>query len=385
MNTADTNGRKSAGTALCTVLLLIMTMSAAVAVMCSISTHRSWKATRLAYRARALALAEAGVHQAYSVLVTNFNASTNAEVFPETTYNGGTYDVEVTRVDDDTAVLHSEATYRGVSRDVMLDIRRDNGGGGTNSTPGHPAYGYSIIADGTITWTGCGQFLGQGIAHANDQFTQSGCGELNADCYSCVKIRLNGNSGFIDGDCYAPVINGKTSKIRGTMYKQPVAVVPIPDIDLTPYYNHALDNGEVYVGTKMITSDYAPDGGVMWVEGNLKISSHADVEGCFIATGYVKISSSGQHTGVADYPAFVSRDSYIKITSQFDAQGLFYTKVGNIEFAGGGSIAGSIVSGGNFKKSGNSTVFDYQDSTPVPPGAGGTPGDEVVCVTAWQK
>jgi len=380
MKTMKRISNRRDGTAIVTTMIIMLSVCAFLGTMLSASLHSSKMAMRLGDRTRAQAIAEAGVGHAYSILLTNWNARDTDDCFPETAFGGGAYDCLVTPVGSTVAVITSTGTYNNVQEIVILDVARN-----VSSSLIDPigAYKYSIVAAGDVTWTGCGVFSSNGTIHANGSVKQAGCGELSADVRASVGVTLRGSSGFIDGDVYAPDGDGTTSKVLGDIYEEVVANVGIPDIDLTPYYNHALANGEVYSGTKQFTTSYAPNGGMLWVNGSLKVSSHADLTGCFIATGDIQISSSGAHTKVANYPAFMSRDGDIKITSQYDSEGLLYTHIGDIAITGGGSVSGGIISGGDFNKSGNSTVFNYVNSTPVAPGE--DMGDGALGVTAWQR
>lgn len=380
MKKQDPHDRRR-GSAIFTVFVVIFAVCAVLGTVVSAGLNRAFMARRLADQVCAKAIAEAGVAETFASLSTNWGFRTNSTAFPLTTYAGGTYDVTVNSIDDFSAVICSTGTYNDVTEVAILDIRLfvetvgPSGGG---------PYDCVIVAEGTIAWTGCGQFSEGGRVHANGKFVQSGCGELDTEIASSTEAELKGNSGHVDGDGYAPSISDPHNKIWGTKHVGPIAPLAIPELELAAYYNHALANGEVYSGPKRITTDTTPVGGIMWVNGDLQVTAQADLTGCFIATGDIRISSSGTHTKVAEYPAFVSRDgALIKITSQFDSHGLIYARIGNIEIAGGGTMTGSLMCGGNFKKSGNSCMFAYEESVPVAPGE--TTSEGRLCAMAWQR
>ncbi len=368
------------GNAMITVLGIIMTLSAFLMVGVGTSMQRSFMVRKLGDRARARSIAEAGAAQAYITLDGDFSTRTNEAAFPVTDYAGGTYDVTVTALAEDGAVIESVGTYMAVSETVILDTRLK--GGGSETTVEH-AYGFAILADGLITWTGCGVFGGESRVHANGLFKQAGSGELSADITSATAITLKGNSGEIDGDVTAPDVSGKTGKVTGSVTEMAVDTVPIPQIDLVPYYNHAVANGEVHQGSQTISSSYAPVGGIMWVEGDLQFSGSGIRTGCFIATGGIHLSGSGGQVQVDDYPAFISRDGGIKLAGSGSYEGLLYAPAGAIEITGGGSVAGSIICGGDFKKAGCSTVFSYVESVPIAPNE--TQSEGILCISAWQQ
>ena len=371
------------GAALVSVIATVFVTSAILAVTVSASAQRAFMARRLSNRIHAATIAESGANHAYSVLVTNFEARHNAENFPSQSFAGGYYSVGVFPIGDNMAVIHSTGTYKGVEGHVILDIK-DFGEDTPGSPGGGPAYGLVILAGGTVTWQGASQFINGGLVHGNQAFTQGGSGYLDGNIASTVSIRINGSSGYIGGDAMSPVVSGHTDNIHGTIYRQTTPAIAIPQIDLTPYYNHAVANGEVRSGKVTINSDYVVKGGVMWIDGSLTISGTANVTGCFIATGDIDITGSGNQIKVAGYPSFVSRDGDIKIAGSGNWHGLMYARLGDIDFTGGGTVTGSIICGGDFKKAGGSTVFAYEKSTPVAPGEDGTQTG-IIVATAWQK
>ena len=113
------------------------------------------------------------------------------------------------------------------------------------------------------------------------------------------------------------------------------------------------------------------------------LSGSTTYEGCFIATGGIHLSGSPTHTKVGGYPGFVSRDGGIQISGSGRWQGLVYAPVGDIDITGGGTVEGSVITGGDFKKAGSSAIFTYVDSVPVAPDEVVTDG--VLCVSAWQR
>ncbi|MBT7065437.1 MAG: hypothetical protein HN919_03970 [Verrucomicrobia bacterium] len=368
------------GNALITVLGIVMVISAFLVVGVNRSLQRAFTAHRLSDRAKAQSIAEAGAARAYVALQADFTTRTNAEAFPITDYSGGTYHATIIPVDEDGAVIRCLGQYAGIEETVMLDTRLR---GAATEMIVDRAYGYAILADGDISWTGCGTFGGESRVHGNGKFKQAGCGELAADVTSSTSIRLLGNSGEIDGDVAAPDVSGKTGKVTGTITETAVAAVPIPTIDLVAYYNQALQNGEVYQGSKTISTSVAPVGGIMWIEGNLKLSGPGTCTGCFIATGNIHLSGPAGQVKVGGYPAFISRDGSIKLSGSGSYEGLLYAPSGDIDITGGGSVTGSMICGGDFKKAGCSTLFSYVESVPVAPNE--TVSEGILCISAWQQ
>jgi hypothetical protein len=378
--TSTRSGR--GGSAIFSVLLVILISSLVLGTVVGAGMHRAFMARKLADRTKALAIAEAGANWAYSVLATNFSRRTSPSTFPLKSFHDGTFDANVRTVAVDRAVICSTGVCGSATEVVLLDVKNYGSGGSAGYDTN--AFKYAICAGGEITWTGCATFTNAAKVHGNLTFKQSGSGELNAACYSSVRINLNGNSGAINGNCTAPIVDGKTSKISGTISRQAVPTVQIPNIDLTAYYNRALANGQVFTGPLTISSASTPPGGVLWVNGKLTLSGSGLLTGCFIATGELSMSGSGNHVTVGNMPAFISRDGDIKLTGGGDSRGLVYAPRGAIDIQGGGKRTGNFICGGNFSKGGSSSVFGYESSIPTPPG-GGTGPTDVIGVSAWQK
>jgi len=219
----------------------------------------------------------------------------------------------------------------------------------------------------------------------------TGSKKVIGDISSCERIWLVGST-KITGDAAAPTLTYSGTAISGTKTVGPVTAVTIPDIDLTPYYNQALANGQVYAGNQHFSGsdDLAPAGGVMWVNGDLRVSGSGQLIGCFIATGDIDITGSGDQVQVEKYPAFVSRDGDIDISGSGKSHGLIYVRVGDFDKTGSGDHTGSIICNAAFDAAGSWCTVVYEDSTPVAPGGGGgggggsTPADNIG-VSAWQK
>lgn len=233
------------------------------------------------------------------------------------------------------------------------------------------AYQYGIVAGGDITWTGSGTCnTGSSKLQSNGQFSMSGSSNFNCGTLStCVKLSMSG-SGDINGNVNTPILSKSGSgKITGTQKIGTVSPVSIPTIDLTPYYNIALANGQVFTN-KHITGSASTvvPGGVMWINGTFDYSGSGNFTGAIIATGNVSISGSGNFTTVNSYPEVVSRDGDITMSGSGKVTGLIYTATGSITKSGSGDVTGSLICGGAFKKSGSWSTLTYSNSAPVKPG-----------------
>ena len=378
--------RQRDGAALFTVMLMIMVIASLLAVAYKSSIQRVFMTEKLADRVRALSIAEAGANMAYSILQTNFNARLNDTAFPLTTYGGGTFDVTVTPVGTNVAVVDSVGLYGNSREEVILDVRNL---GSTNSPASFDtnSLAYAILCGGNFDFGGCGTISGTNAAlmHANGTMTIRGSANMAVNMKSCVSVSINNNT-TINGSIRAPAFSYTPSKvtITGGTTTGAVALVTIPNIDLSPYYNQALANGQVYNGNQTLSSGFSPPGGIMWVNGTLGIAGNATYSGSFIATGNMSVSGNGAITNSTSYPTLISRDGNISFTGQKNLTGMIYVKTGSYSQTGGNSHTGQLIVKGNINKGGNSDILVYQRSTIIPPGS--TSGqNEVVALSAWQK
>ena len=127
-------------------------------------------AKRLTYQTRAPAIAETGAQKAYIALMQNFSLRTNAAAFAPTVFAGGSYDVTVTPLGQDNALITSTGTYRSIDQAVMIDVKMFR----PKTRSDLAAYAYGILANGEISWSGCGVFNGGSLIHANDDIKQAG-------------------------------------------------------------------------------------------------------------------------------------------------------------------------------------------------------------------
>lgn len=228
-----------------------------------------------------------------------------------------------------------------------------------------------------------------GDVHANGEYRMNGTVDLTCDLLSSVtKVRSTGNC-TITGDATAPSWQGSSpANVSGTATTVAVDPVADPGLDLTPYYQFALDNGEVYNGDLTLAGgSLSPAGGVMWVNGSLHVSGNSMLNGCFIATGDVKISGNTCQTQVENFPAYISRDGNVELVSCGTHVGLVYAPKGAVKLSGGGTLTGSLYCDGEFKKTGSWAMIAYVDSTPPddPENPAGGANWSDVGITCWHR
>ena len=373
------------GSALLTVMLIVLIGSVFLATLLSMSMGRSHMAKKLANRVRAIAIAEAGANQAYTVLVTNFAARNDAGAFPLTAYGGGTYDVTVAAISNEAATISSLGTCGGVEETVMLDVMLEQNG--LPPLPEMPAFDYAMVAGGELSFNGAGSISttnGTTKIHANGKVLISGNAQSDVSFSSSTSMDVKNVT--VDGDLSAPnmkVHNNAT--VTGSESEQAVPLVDIPDIDLTPYYNWANAHGEVRNGFTMSGGTYTPNGGVLWVNGSVTLSSSYTFNGTIIATGGIHLSGTGSVSPTTTAFAVATRDGpEIRNQSSGTIEGLIYAKNGDYIHTANGRVEGQIIVKGNIGKGGVSDILVYKRTQPAVPGEAGTVTIDLRA-SAWQQ
>jgi len=378
-----------AGSALVTVMGVIILIALAGAGMVTLGRQQIFSARRLRDYAKAQIIAESGANAAYCLLKTNFAARSNPDNFPLTQFGDGSYDVSVLSISSNLAAITSTGMC-GLARAVVrVDIKNfpiSLTNAVPNPGPGNP-YGFSILAGGNLGWMGNSDMvMSNGWMHCNGAYSANGINIARGNVESCVGISMVGGA-TITGYGKAPVISGGTI---GTSMVASVPLVAIPDIDLSPYYNAALANGQVY-GSRSLSGNVTPPGGIMWINGSLSLGN-GDYTGCFIATGGIELKTTGNgcitNTAVNRYPALVSRDGTIlvKQAKTWSFTGLIYCKTGSFDKQGNGDVfgAGAIIAAGDVTKNGGWSGMIWSDPTPIAPNQPLANIRDRVVITAWQ-
>jgi hypothetical protein len=391
------NQEHKRGAALMTLMIIVLLVAGTGAYLVNDAKQQLFAVTRVRDYLKAQAYAEGGANQAYSLLKTNFALRTSSGSFPMTAYGDGVYDVTVTSVGSNKASISCIGERGEAAANVMLDIQNFAAGTGGTTTSGVPpavgVYTYGIVSGGQIWLRGNGTLnMGTGKAHANAVYDHSGTKFIIGNISSSAGITMSGNA-KVTGNAAAPSISAAAGKITGTRTVAPVPLVTIPNIDLTPYYNVALANGQVY-GTPSVPVTKAvsasPPGGVIWVNGTMSISGGGALVGSFIATGDITSSAGGSIRKANNYPLLVSRDGNITVSSVATLQGLIYAKTGTFRKTGNGIVQGTIIANAGVEGAGGWDYMSYENSTPVAPVSGGGGGSAAsdgsrVGVIAWQK
>jgi hypothetical protein len=361
--------KNNKGSALVSVILLaiILNLVFAAVFMTVSKTQKKTGVKRI--KTVVLSIAEAGKEHALSLFRSGSitpAVGTTTTILNNVAFGGGYYTVKCISSSADLMYLRSSAALGAAKCSIEV----------TCTVAGCPiptddAYNYGLVAGGFIDWTGSGSCnTGSARLHCNNEFRMSGSSNFFCQILSSsVRIKMNG-SGDINGSIKSPQLSKSGSgKITGATSLVAVPNVAIPVIDLTPYYDHALKNGQVFLGKTINGSaSVTVPGGVMWVNGDFKYSGSGDVYGTIIATGSVEISGSGMFTAASTYPAIVARDGNIKMSGSGKITGLIYARIGGVDKSGSGDVTGSIICGGDLDKSGSWNTLTYKYSAPMPPG-----------------
>ncbi len=385
-------GEARRGSALLTLMLIVLVVCVGVSGMVGYAKQQGLFMGKSRNYLKAQAYAEAGANEAYAICKTNWAARLDPLNFPAKAFEDGVYNAEIVSVSSNQASIICTGIVGAAVSVVMLDIKNfGTATAGSTNPPPAGAYVNMMCAGGKMNWSGSGTLnVGAGGIHANGQNKFTGSKQVSAGNFtSSTKIWLTGSTKItVSGTAQAPAITAGSGAIVGTKVVGAVPNQTVPDIDLTPYYNYALANGQVYNSSQHFTGSTTvqPAGGVMWVNGDLQVSGSGGMIGCFIATGDIKVSTSGNHTKHQNLPAFMTRDGDIDYSGSGNINGLVYAKVGGIDISGSGQIKGSLICNGDFDISGSQDVWIYENSTPPADGPG-TPGSSAdkVGVTAWQK
>lgn len=397
------------GFALVVVLFFIATISTFLAMLAVSSTNRASTARRLTDQIKAKAMAEAGCEYGYAILSTDWEARYDPDAFAD--ISSGTqlssapaptapayqvnsvetptqYIIDVEPVGAMAALVTSTGTCGSVNAVSVVSVQNLGGSSDDGTVLSGEAFEYAILCGGSFDFSGCGTILspsGNAKFHANGTMFLRGNTDALINLSSSSSIQINNNV-TIGGDVTAPDF-GRTKwnkvSVGGTKTQTAVPTVAIPDIDLTPYYNWALDHGEVHNGFTT-TTDINPNGGILWVEGDVHISSHAVVNGSIIATGSINMSGQVDVNPTTCEFGLVSRDGDIQVTSGGTIKGLVYAKNGGLQHTANGEIVGQIIVNGDIKKAGNSDIMTaFAVNVPSPPG--GSTTTDYIAITAWQK
>lgn len=284
--------------------------------------------------------------------------------------NTAKYNVNVEAVGTHSAIISSTGTCGSATCVSVISVQNLSGSNEDGSVFDEEAFSYAILCGGNFDFRGCASIsssAGRVLFHSNGSMMLKGNCDALIDLSSSGSITTKGNS-----------------TVSGSMTEN-VPHITIPDIDLTPYYNWALEHGEVYSSLPNNSGTLEPEGGILWINGDVHFASHTMIKGSVIATGAIK-TSAGVKIIPSDTCAFglVSRDSDIEVVAHATVNGLTYAKTGGLKLSGQGLINGQVIVNGNIMVTGSSDIMtSYGQNIPSPPN--GTSTADYIAIAAWQK
>ncbi|MBN2161301.1 MAG: hypothetical protein JXR25_10720 [Pontiellaceae bacterium] len=405
MNAEKRNPANKDGFALLIVMFFVAAISTFLGMMVYSSSQRAFTARKLTEEIKAKAMAEAGCEYGYAILSTDWDARYDPSSFTGPTAetsetqlssvsgyqiagdDDAHYLLDVDAIGDVSALVTSTGTCGSVTAVSIVSIQNIGGSSADGEVLSGEAFEYAILCGGEFDFSGCGSIVspsGTAKFHANGDMFLRGNTDALINLSSSSMIKINNNV-TVGGNVTAPDLSYKASKVSigGSATAATVDIVEIPDIDLTPYYNWALEHGEVYNGFTS-TTDINPNGGILWVNGDVHISAHSVVNGSIIATGDINMSGQVDINPTTCKFGLVSRDGDIQITSSGTIYGLIYAKTGGLQHTANGQVCGQVIVNGDIKKAGNSDIMSaFATNVPSPPS--GSTTTDFIAIAAWQK
>lgn len=383
------NGKSKAGYAIVTVMGIITVLSITFTMLLKLNQQTIFSGKHTRDRAKAVAYAEAGIEFAYSVLRDNFNSRTNSTVFrldttttitngaPLTSaYGEGTFTLKIIPISSQYVVVHSDGVCNDATAEAEVLVEDSN----YSDWDKYEAFNKAIAAGGTGAFSGNGDVYSPSNVleiHVNDKVTVNGSIDIdNVNIASATEIDLKNKT--INGSATAPIVSSSGTATGGktTTYVPPIY---IPTIDLTPYYNKAVENSQfvtALTGEYQIKSDTTIPGGVLYVDGDVKI--YANITGTIIATGNITIVSGGVKENGSGIAIATDTGDIIN-RSTGDSEGLVYSRTGSYDMNAVGTLTGQIIVGGGVSKTGGASLI-FEASPPDYEYLGANP-----VISAWQK
>jgi hypothetical protein len=324
----------------------------------------------------------------WSSFETMVEGASNDNVFPDLLINDYVVQVDIVKLDTGLIILSTAMSLSDLGYNKMLsqEGREDDG------LPANlDAFDYAIICDGVFNFGGCGSITsedasGSALLHSNSDITVCGSANGDLDITSSTYVNLE-NKLTVEGSVTAPDISmHKKAVVTEGSTVDSVDEITIPDIDLSPWYNVAAANNEVYTGDYSTSMSYTPDGGVLWVYGNVRLEGGPGTtfNGMIIATGNIEILGQVNVITPENGFAIASEGGDILNSSSGKIQGLIYTKDGDYTQDANGAVEGQIIVNGSITKKGCSDVIVYKKYLPVDPNNNGNIGGCLVAGT-WKE
>jgi len=422
--TQRTNRRAGSAMILALTMVAVVATATATAYFYSASQVTAGKKTISFLKARSIA--ESGLTIAYGQMKASPALITNGTTWAWTSFDGGQYMVTPKMVTPTNIILNAVGQFNHETAQARMDLHYypatpgggGNGGGGSSGSLYGPYIFTNVLyVGGNCSWSGSAAFDG-GCAFVNGTLGMSGsCSwgnttstlviasaqpmsfsgsvTLNANTVMTPSITMSG-SGQINANTVvlstptAYSLNG-SARINGTKVAGTVPVQAIPSIEMSPYYQIACTNHEVYTNFSH-SGAYSPVGGVLWNVGTLKFSGSGTSKGCFISTSGINLSGSMNFSpSTTSWPTLYNQAGDISVSGSGDIQGLIYSG-GTVSFSGSGNIVGGpLISASTFSKTGSGgltlgiPISGFVVTTPLVNAQQSTPSSAMsLVVTGWQ-
>lgn len=275
---------------------------------------------------KAFFLAEAGVADAYSLLLEDYDNKDDPTLYPETSLGQGTYDVTILQTLG-RVVIESVGKVKNVERTLLVEVSYDDGLAGFN-------YGILSNKEGELR----GDSAIDADIHTNEDWDIRGNVSVSGAATAVGDVDLIGNATAESVLENAPVIE-------------------FPTFDFNYFYNLA-DPADRYTGDQDWNNvDLEPVNGVVYVDGDVRIRGSSELTGAIVATGAIEIEGNFTQTPVQNLPALMSRDDSIILRGNVTIQGgLIYSARNDVEIRGNVTTHGNIMSFDQVIGTGNLTL-----------------------------
>ena len=345
MNAKGNSGR--AGAALVTVMLTVTMVMIASGVVATMAAFMPRIVRRQSDFIRAKAIAEAGINEAYSRLVSDFSIVEQPSAFALTEFEGGSYHVAPRPLTDRTAILTSTGRFGAAEARVAVDLRHVRSDDFYFGTPS--PWSYAILSNGNLLFDGAPPVVRGGI-HTNHGFIVSGNPENLEGTATVTAQWFDWSSGGLPEEQIGPWREVRFPQLTDSVFEE---------LFETAKANDAVRSGGTYRGSELD----GVSGNVVWFTGDVTLSGSFAFDGYVIVSGSLIFRGSGSRT----------------------LGGLLYVS-GNLTSNGATALTldGTLMVGGNLTYNGAAGVLTHGHS--APPGVDLVDeGEARVAIAVWRE
>jgi len=336
---------RNKGSAFITVVIVSTLMIFVTVAISNMILNDTRMIMHMRYSTQALYLAEAGVSDAFAVLVTDgFSAKDTASKFPKTDLGAGYYDVSVIEFEE-RVLLSSEGVVEGVSRIVTVEVEDISS----------PVLKNSLSAGTNIVLkSNKGSITISGDIHANNDLKLQEIGDPTV-------LSISADPGGATGKatcCGKYTISGNVSIADEANSGDGRPKLSMPVFDFSTFKTEAVAGGNYISSTATLTGSISGGpSGITYVNGDVTFEGACSIVGGFVAKGKITLNPNNSLVQTQDagnrFPIFMSETgSRIKLFGDFTTnQGniVYATNDIQIETPGTGStVTGAVIAGGSF-------------------------------------